>query len=72
MEEPPPLDGELAEILADFGEISRAGVTAEDGENSDQAEFALAELTEYVRVSVQIVYEELGGNLPAARAGRTA
>ena len=34
-------------------------LTAEDGENRDQADFALAELTEYVRVSVQIVYEEL-------------
>ena len=66
------LEGELAEILADFGEISRAGVTAEDGENRDQADFALAELKEYVRVGVQIVYEELAGKLPAARPGRTA
>jgi uncharacterized protein len=63
------LDGELEEILGDFAQISRAGLTAEDDENRDQADFALAELTEYVRVSVQIVYEELRGEPKAARAG---
>jgi len=52
-------DGELAEILEDFAEISRAGLTADDREDRDQADFALAELKEYVRVSVQIVFEEL-------------
>jgi uncharacterized protein len=63
------LDGEAEEILADFGDISRAALTAEDGENRDQADFALAELTEYVRVSVQIVYEEFAGERKAAGAG---
>jgi hypothetical protein len=52
-------DGELAEVLADFAEISRAGLTADEREDRDQADFALAEIKEYVRVSVQIVFEEL-------------
>lgn len=51
--------GELKEILADFAELSRAGLTADDSQDRDQADFALAELKEYVRVSVQIVFEEL-------------
>jgi uncharacterized protein YgfB (UPF0149 family) len=54
---PPP--AELAEILADFTEISRAGLTDEDASDRDQADFALAELKEYIRMSAQIVFEEL-------------
>jgi uncharacterized protein YgfB (UPF0149 family) len=50
---------ELAEILADFAEISRAGLTDEDAADRDQADFALAELKEYTRMSAQIVFEEL-------------
>jgi uncharacterized protein YgfB (UPF0149 family) len=49
----------IEEILADFGEIGRAGVTEEDAADRDKADFALAELHEYVRVSVQIVFDEL-------------
>ena len=49
----------LDEILRDFGEISRAGVTAEEAAGSDAADFALAEVHEYVRISVQLVYEQL-------------
>ncbi|HLF09774.1 MAG TPA: UPF0149 family protein [Gammaproteobacteria bacterium] len=52
-------EGELREILEDFAEISRAGLTPEDSEDRDQADFALAEIKEYVRVSVQVVFEEL-------------
>lgn len=51
----------IDEILSDFAEISRAGLTDEDAADRDQADFALAELREYVRVSVQIVFEELAG-----------
>ena len=32
-------------------------------QNETEADFALAELIEYVRVSVQIVFEELGAQL---------
>jgi uncharacterized protein len=48
---------ELQEIVEDFTEISKASVAAADG--SEEAEASLTELTEYVRVGVQIVYEEL-------------
>ena len=49
----------LVEILVDFSEIGRAGLTQEDAADRDQADFAVAELKEYVRVNVQIVFEEL-------------
>ena len=50
--------GELAEIIQDFSEISQAGLGEGDVDDND-AGFALVELVEYVRVSVQIVFEEL-------------
>jgi hypothetical protein len=49
----------LAEILRDFAEISRAGLSEEEAAGGAKADFALAEIHEYVRVSVQIVFEEL-------------
>jgi uncharacterized protein len=57
----------IAEIVADFAEIARAGVTEEDDRDRSQAEFALAELKEYVRASVQVVFEELDARRAAAR-----
>ena len=50
---------ELEEILSDFSEISRAAVDEDEFDNQDEADFALAKLIEHVRVSVQIVFEEL-------------
>jgi uncharacterized protein YgfB (UPF0149 family) len=50
----------LGEILRDFAEISRAGLSEEEAEGLGEPDFALAEIQEYVRVSVQIVFEELG------------
>jgi uncharacterized protein YgfB (UPF0149 family) len=52
-------ESSLEEIAKDFAAISRAGLSA--GELSDPADgdFALAEIVEYVRVSVQIVLEEI-------------
>ena len=50
---------EIGEILADFAEISRAGMSEAEAAGEDQPDFALAELIEYVRVSVQLVFEEL-------------
>jgi len=47
--------GVIKEIIEDFSEITRAAV---DPDNSDEIEQAFAELEEYVRVSVQLVYEE--------------
>ena len=56
----------MAEILADFSEISRAGVDDQDDEDRDTADFALAELKEYARVSTQIVFEDFAERRAAA------
>jgi yecA family protein len=58
-------DGPLGEILRDFAEISRAGLSEDEAAGRGQPDFALAEIHEYVRVSVQIVFDEL----EPARAG---
>jgi uncharacterized protein YgfB (UPF0149 family) len=55
----------VSEILSDFSEITKAGAVDDEGE---QAEFAYAELIEYVRVSVQLIYDET----VSLRAGNTA
>jgi uncharacterized protein YgfB (UPF0149 family) len=57
---------EVAEILGDFAEISRAGLDEEDAADRDRADFALAELKEYARVSAQIVFEQLAERRAAA------
>jgi uncharacterized protein len=49
----------IAEILRDFAEIARAGLSDEEASGEGQPDFALAEIQEYIRVSVQIVFEEL-------------
>ncbi|MBV8342076.1 MAG: UPF0149 family protein, partial [Gammaproteobacteria bacterium] len=51
------LPGDAAEIVRDFTEISRAAVDATQGEESNEA--AYAELVEFVRVGVQLLFEEL-------------
>ena len=56
----------LAEIMRDFGEISRAGLSEDEAKGLGQPDFALAEIQEYVRVSVQIVFEELDPERAAA------
>jgi len=50
-------DGVTREIIADFSEITRAAFT--DDETEAEAEAAYMELVEFVRVSVQLAYEEL-------------
>ncbi len=47
----------VGEVVTDFVELSKAS----EGEEEDAAAsgFALAELVEYVRVSAQLVFEEL-------------
>jgi uncharacterized protein YgfB (UPF0149 family) len=57
-EESPVVRNETIEgIVGDFSEITRAGFTADETE--EEGEAALAELVEYVRVAVQLVFEEL-------------
>jgi uncharacterized protein len=59
-------DGSLTEILRDFAEISRAGLSEEEAAGEAQADFALAEIHEYVRVSVAVAFEELAAARAAA------
>ncbi len=50
-------EGSTGEIVKDFSEITRAGFESDD--NEEEAEAAYAELVEFVRVSAQLVFEEL-------------
>ena len=57
---PAAVEGDaLGEILRDFAEISRAGLSEDEEAGHDQPDFALAQIHEYVRVSVQLAFEEL-------------
>ncbi|TLY69554.1 MAG: UPF0149 family protein [Gammaproteobacteria bacterium] len=59
------LPGEAGEIVRDFAEITRAGADA--GEELEANESAYAELVEFVRVGVQLLFEELAAaRRPAA------
>jgi uncharacterized protein YgfB (UPF0149 family) len=51
------LQSEVGEILKDFTEITHVDVDPDDGEESNEA--AYAELLEFVRVGVQILFEQL-------------
>ncbi len=51
------LQGEAAEVLRDMAEITHVDVDPEDSEESNEA--AYAELVEFVRVGVQLLYEQL-------------
>ena len=57
--DPQRLPGDLPEIVRDLGEITRAGVDASDSVEANES--ALAELVEFVRVGVQLVFDELQG-----------
>ena len=52
------LPGEVGEVVRDFTEITRVGVDRTDSEESNES--AYAELVEFVRVGVQLVFDELG------------
>jgi uncharacterized protein YgfB (UPF0149 family) len=49
--------GVTAEIIDDFSHIARVAFTPDEQE--DEGESAYAELVEYIRVSVQLIFEEL-------------
>jgi uncharacterized protein YgfB (UPF0149 family) len=59
--------GAIAEVVGDFTEISRAGLSEGEATGHDEADFALAELREYVRAGVQMVFEELAPRREAAQ-----
>lgn len=50
---------QLTEILNDLSEISQVGLDADDLDDATQADFDLAALVEYVRVGVQLIFEQL-------------
>jgi uncharacterized protein YgfB (UPF0149 family) len=56
--DPARLSTDAGEVVRDLTEITRAGVDAADGAEENEA--ALAELVEFVRVGVQLVFEEAG------------
>mgnify|MGYP003503139209 CR=1 FL=1 len=68
---PGTLTTAVAEVLTDFAEVARAGAGAVGSESVEVEEGALAELVEFVRVGVQLIYDELA-DLRAAQATSTA
>jgi uncharacterized protein len=58
------LPGEVGEVVRDFIEISHAAVDAAQDEESNEA--AYAELVEFARVGVQLLFEELALLRPPA------
>lgn len=53
------LPGEAGEVIHDLAEIARAGFDSGDADEEEADEAAYFELVEYLRVAVQILYEEL-------------
>jgi len=51
------LPGEIGEVIRDFDELTRVGVDGADAE--EQSENAYAELVEFIRVGVQLLFDEL-------------
>ena len=50
----------IEEIVEDFSAISRVGLSDTEENDPDDADFAFTEVVEYVRVGVQILFEEIG------------
>jgi uncharacterized protein YgfB (UPF0149 family) len=63
------LPADVAEVLSDFAEVSRAGAVG--SESVEVEENALAELIEYLRIGVQLIYDELA-DLRAAQTTSVA
>ena len=63
--DPERLPGDAGEVVRDIGEITRADVDAADP--AEVNESALSELEEFVRVGVQLVYEELSARRQPSR-----
>jgi uncharacterized protein YgfB (UPF0149 family) len=61
---------QVGEIVLDFSRLSNAGFDEAD-EDAEEAENAFAEILEYVRVGVQLIYEELAANMDGPDAETT-
>jgi uncharacterized protein len=68
--DPERLPGDAGEAVRDIGQITRAGVDATDPEDENEAAFV--ELVEFVRVGVQLIYEELDARRRPPRPVSTA
>jgi uncharacterized protein YgfB (UPF0149 family) len=55
----PGVSEQLREIMEDLSEISRATLGADESADIEQAAFAFEEVKEYVRISAQLVFDEL-------------
>jgi uncharacterized protein YgfB (UPF0149 family) len=62
-----PVPDEVSEVIADFASIAQAG--APGAEEPEEDEGAYAELVEFLRAAVQLVYEELNAPRRPTRAG---
>ena len=60
----PTFSAEVEEALRDLTEIGR--VAADDEQDSEEQEQAYSELVEFVRISVQLIHDELSNRLPIA------
>ena len=58
MQDEAGLPGDIGEIVRDLTEITHVAVDSEQTEESNES--AYAELVEFVRVGVQLVFDELG------------
>ena len=63
------LPGDVAEIIRDLSEISRTG--PDEGSDEEESEKAYLEIVEFVRVSAQLVHEELQSPADANEAAPT-
>ena len=68
--DPERLPGDAGEVVRDIGEITRAGVDGADAAEENEAAFS--ELVEFVRVGVQLVYEELDARRRPPRPASTS
>ena len=68
--DPLGLPGDAGEIVRDMVEISRVGVDAGEGEETNESSYT--ELVEFVRVGVQLLFEDLAAARSRPAAGAAA
>lgn len=65
---PEKISGDAGEIVRDLAEIAKAGHFQVEDSNENEADFA--ELVEYLRAGVRLVYDELRAEQPKSRRRR--
>ena len=69
-DDPEKLPGDAGEIVRDLSQIMRAGVDETDGPEANEG--ALTELIEFVRVGVQVIFEDLSALRAAGASSSSA